>query len=601
MAIPIRMPEINFDWLAELPTRSAAARIRQARESLGDLSAGDAKSLEAAATRLLQAGDLEGSLRLQNAATARRGVDQRGISDRLYFDKILPALRASQQAEGDSGYESPVIPQSGGAGDYNPAPSPFPNPPAPGTQSSIPEPVEIPPSPTLAERPQRSPSEEILAQAEDAPTPLTLGPQLAQAGGGPIPGLMPPAPEGGVPTSGWAAGIQARPAGPPLAVQQAQPQQQGPILPSQLKKMQTNREIQRLTNDLFSIPPSMRNSEAAKVLSTKLKDAINRTELSKEDREYEFDQIQNRYHGDPLQTKSDWRHSNEVGGKREEEMMKMWSKYVDEGDKGIALKSTVDQMKIIMNDKNFITGASAELFSQGVGMVRALADQAKALGINLPSDFLNRFEGVATAEKAAALSNTFTALSNQALFKTLGSLGNQISSSDRVFMEKAYNSLRNTKEGNKLLAEILSDAADKSIATGQAAQKYRLDRDAMGRRATAPGMKAAVDKAAADGAFFKNGELTEKGRYFQRQIDNIKRFPQEAYGMQEPVDAIPRPEPEGPGILERLQNTIRSRRPPEGGYVVDRIGQGINNFLGAFNQGLNPTRPRRPQSLGDLE
>lgn len=127
-----------------------------------------------------------------------------------------------------------------------------------------------------------------------------------------------------------------------------------------------------------------------------------------------------------------------------------------EGRKAASANATLGVIDNLMKDPGFRSGF-------GAGYEKTLQQAWVALGGN---------------PKEAATKEAFTALTNKTIYDTLGSLGNQISNSDRQFITDAFPNLSNTPEGNKLQVTIMRRMNERKLEIAQEARKYnngRLD------------------------------------------------------------------------------------------------------------------------------
>lgn len=118
--------------------------------------------------------------------------------------------------------------------------------------------------------------------------------------------------------------------------------------------------------------------------------------------------------------------------------------------------NTYDAMEQLMNDPNFYSGVMAE-----------------------PVAGLRRFFGaigLADPQSAVAIEN-FGALANESVLKALGgSLGAQISNSDRSFLQQTVPNLSFSEEGNRTLLAIQRAVAQRQIDVAQMARDYSAAR-----------------------------------------------------------------------------------------------------------------------------
>jgi muramidase (phage lysozyme) len=116
--------------------------------------------------------------------------------------------------------------------------------------------------------------------------------------------------------------------------------------------------------------------------------------------------------------------------------------------------NSYDAMEQLMNDPNFYSGVMAD---QVAGLRRFFG----AIGLADP-------------QSAVAIEN-FGALANEAVLKALGgSLGAQISNTDRTFLQQTVPNLTFSEEGNRTLLAIQRAVAQRQIQVAQMARDYAL-------------------------------------------------------------------------------------------------------------------------------
>lgn len=331
-------------------------------------------------------------------------------------------------------------------------------------------------------------SEQVLAAAETPVPEASAQTRVAQAGPGPVPGVPDLVPVG---------------------------------------RARAREEARILANELMRLPKGAPSS-AVNSLTARLRNSLGQLELSKEEKEYNLDMIERQRFGEPVVSRRVWRMEEKTGPDEYKDTRKVFIEgYRKEGKNSESLLQTIGQMEAIVRHPAFVSGQGTALVARGISGIAALRDAAKAIGVSDATiQGIAKRLGVPDGDLGkltvpAQLSEAFTALSNEAIFAKLGTLGNQISEGDRNFIQAAFPSLRLTKEGNILLLKIMKETAERGVANSKAAEDYMADK---GVQATVVGLDRAVRRIAESSSLFadKNGRLTERGELLKRQIDEAQ-------------------------------------------------------------------------------
>lgn len=469
MAENIHFPKVSFDWLAELPQIAEQAQEKRTlKETLADLKSSDPGALEKKAAQLFSRGMIDEGMKLQNAATARRALAQRGAQDAL----TLEWLRNSQNRPppgalptGVGGDESTVdIPLRGGPAPAAP-PSPFgPNPLSSGPQSNAP-PVE-PPVP-VAQAPE-SPSNQMITAAQ-------RGTEVRPQDGGPQPQLAGPLPQPDTPPApaqpSWLPAAQAQPMTTPPPAPRPPPNY-GPVGvdPGQAD---ARAEVARIGQSLAGMPPKVAQSGEGRALLQQFNSALTRLKVDPKERDYQLARIQRAQNGEPDFSRAEYDFEKTVAPKRFEEFQKTYTKYSDEEKEGRKLGQTTYRLGEILRNDKFAAGAPGYLDMAKRG-ISSFADTLRAHGV--PEGILPSRETLAAMNEPTALRELFTSLANQGVINALGgSLGRGISSTDQVFMSKAFPDLMKTREGSQLIVDFMDELASRKRLGAEAVRKYGKD------------------------------------------------------------------------------------------------------------------------------
>jgi len=514
--MPYKFPNVSFDWLGDLPQLSEEARGRATRQELADLDMSTPAGMRKAADKLWKSGNLqnmEAAQRLYSSALGREQLHQKGEADRQYGEWLKT-------------YRSGAAATPGTAPGAAPAPTvdiPLPPPPAQapavnwGGQGAVPGGPPLPPpaapapaapvhNPNMTEAPQ-SPSDELLARTEGQGMP-PRGPQLAQAGPGPIPGLTSPPGAPQVPGMEVFQGAQAQ----PMTTPQAPPAQLPPRLAGPGSEVDAARqEAMQAGSELIKMGPRMANTPAYKAYEQQFRSALARTKMSQSDQDYNLDRIQRAQRGQPEITKTDWELEKKIAPERYKEAEKVYIEQEKKGAQSQELFSTLKRLDEITKDPNFVSGKYAHTYGE---IVNRFASIAKLTGIQAPDISALRAKVNSIAEphlKAAALIEEFTSLSNNALMAHVGSFSKSFSDADRAFTERIFPQILQTPGGIAKIIDNLKAMAAYNTGIAKTARDYMKEH---GNNATPYGVHEAVQKYAAENPLFvdANGKPTERGQ-----------------------------------------------------------------------------------------
>lgn len=488
MAENIHFPKVSFDWLAELPQIAEQAQEkRMLKDTLADLKSSDPGALERKAAQLFSQGMIDQGMKLQNAATARRALSQRGAQDALMMEWLknsqnraapgaLPAASGGDESTVDIPLRSGPAPAA--------APSPFgPNPLSSGPQSSAP-PVE-PPVP-VAQAPE-SPSNQMITAAQ-------RGTEVRPQSGGPQPQLAGPLPQPDTPPAApaqpsWLPAAQAQPMTTPPSAPRPPPNY-GPVGvdPGQAE---ARAEVARIGQTLAGMPPKVAQSGEGRALLQQFNSALTRLKVDPKERDYQLARIQRAQAGEPDFSRAEHDFEKTVAPKRFEEFQKTYTKYADEEKEGRKLGQTTYRLGEILRNDKFAAGAPGYLDMAKRG-ISSFADTLRAHGV--PEAILPSRETLAAMNEPTALRELFTSLANQGVISALGgSLGRGISSTDQVFMSKAFPDLMKTREGSQLIVDFMDELASRKRLGAEAVRKY--GKDVGDFKASPMGADAAANRA----------------------------------------------------------------------------------------------------------
>jgi len=143
----------------------------------------------------------------------------------------------------------------------------------------------------------------------------------------------------------------------------------------------------------------------------------------------------------------------------------MYSKIGQEATKARSTISTLRSMDQLMKNPNFYSGAGADANLLTKRVAAAFGGDKALLDLGMDPT-------------KAGPQEAFRALSNKAIYDSLGSLGTGISNGDRSFIENAFPNLSNTPQGNAMLIKIQQRMEERKVEIAQAARNHnngRLD------------------------------------------------------------------------------------------------------------------------------
>lgn len=513
-----RFPNVSFDWLGELPGLAEEAEGRRNRKTaLADLNSSDPGSLRAVANQLFKTGNpknMELALRLHQTALGRETLGQKG-AELAAYQKLMSEGGGFKPFGG--GPTAPAAPPDSGYVDINAgqggqaAPSPFDAAPTRGLQVPTdrrgPGPgAALPPdlgsTPAAAEQLQRvaalggaptgltgsgapppalPPSEALLAQAEGpAPQQLAQGPSPSMLDAARIPIGPPPAPP-------------ARPQQPPAGSPDRQ---------------RAQAEAEHWASEYAKLGPKSQNTPLGQALKANLTKALSIATPDKDIIHWNIENAQRRQDREPPISFPDFMNENKTVEERYKNSSKAYSKYHEDESKARDLLNSIGPMQAIVDHPDFASGKGTKVIAQFKSGLVGLAKNAESLGVPVERYLPKGWQNIQDTTK---LQEVFTALSNQAIYAKLGTLGNQISTGDLKFVIEAFPSLSTTPEGNRLLLRILRETAVHAVSAGEKAREYMQSKET---RATPHGLHAEVQKWADANALFmdKHGNLTERGK-----------------------------------------------------------------------------------------
>lgn len=488
----VTVPNVSFDWLAELPNLAEQSRLLGARRAaLADLNSADPRSLDATIAKLMAAGDTETAIKLYQARTQRISAQQRSAEQEQYL-RMLPSIlgragatQAATQAA-QSGFPPGVSPDAavyGIPGGVETAPSTTP----PAAAGAFPAPPPITPGGTTTVPPglvPPGPQSALPAPPLSVAEKLQQGMPVQLAGPMPTPDTGPPPEAPGLPTNPppWARGAQI-PAPPTMpAASATRPTAPiGPGVPDQGAAA-----VQSALVNAYSLTPRAPQS-AVNAARMQLQEAMAAAKVDPQVRMWHLDNLQRKQLGEPIQSFPDYVSEPDFRKRRFDAVMDAFTGlsprgggiggYRTEQIKAQDVLGTIRGLEAIVGDRAFVSGADSNKIEKFASRLSTITGFARSLGIpeNLIPDIraLNQGDGPA---RTAALQNAFNSLTNALVYKMTGGLGNQISNADREFIERIKPSLQNSVAGNMLLIKILRTTAEKAVKGGLAAAEYMSDK-----------------------------------------------------------------------------------------------------------------------------
>jgi hypothetical protein len=564
----ISLGQSDFSWLGNLPDVMDTARIKQSERNLGSVDFNDPAAVSRRAGQLIAIGDMEGALKIQQAAQSARALNEQ-IAQRHAWEEYHRKILAG------GGLPEPLTPPLASPTPLTATPGAPPSaaPPSMAPEAPLPfSPVSATPAPTsLADlKPQlppslgavgrMSPSDAIIAAAQAGMNPAQqalpqYAPRYAQAGGvtpepTEPPPLIPPSAPAGIPGMPGSAGpgipgITSGPVAPNLrpAPGPAAPAAPGapatPMLASPSlspaaiattlvdPSERASQQIKRYQMLLMGLPP---NSPGAigmyKALSAGLDAALANAKPDPELRQYLYDQNQNVLQGLPIESRADWRTKQATAAGTAGEVIDYYkNEFYKPARTAEGVLNQAASLLTVANDKNFVSGIGAQEYGKVANTASSMlrigqnlgifsADDAKGLGSQLQALLKD-------PTQTAALQGLANGIANQAIVGLLGgSLGRSISDADRNFIAQVAPTLMQTKEGYIALAGYLRLISQHAVEADRTALQYR--RDAR-QRANVPDMIDAVNKFGSEHRMFMNddGTLTKTGQEIQGLVDKI--------------------------------------------------------------------------------
>jgi hypothetical protein len=241
----------------------------------------------------------------------------------------------------------------------------------------------------------------------------------------------------------------------------------------------------------------------------RLNQVLDQMKLSPEERAYHQFNIQNAEQGKPVLTRDEYKAHRENAPVIFKELVDATAPYAKEAKGATDVRTQLGLMRAITKNKNFISGEpGSSIVMRFATMASSLKSSLLAMGVPVENINIDRLTG------PAALMESFNALSNSAVMASLGgSLGNQVSNSDRLFIESAFPNLRMTKEGNQLLIEMLDKLSERKIRLGNMAAAYREEHKTRGT-GTASDMQTRIQKYIDTNHLLadESGKLTDLGQ-----------------------------------------------------------------------------------------
>ena len=576
MASNLHLPDVSFDWLANLPNVVEETRKQGVLNTgLRGLDLTSADALDKAADRFYKQGLFDQAIKLTTAAQNRREQEARaGFANSDLIGAILGG-GAPSQAEPKPITKPPFV--------FNdpdePQPQPTVVPPAATSggpswlgPAQVARPPGVAPAPAVGPPTLRqsglppSPSEQMLAQAEGGPGPMApRGPQLAGPATSTIPisppasgafGANPLAPGGpGVSTGQLPAGPQvappvaARPA-PAQAPAQAPVEVPGINEPTMAPE-EARAEVLRLGALIPQLYARKVRPEVMQAVMAKYRNALSQSNMTKEQQEY-LTAMRQRPPEERVRI-DEYEAQKKVAPEELKAARDRYKVYNETGDKARNVLTTIGQMQTLLKDPNFTSGEGTEVWRRAGSLAAGLISTAESLGVD--EKVIKPLKDAVLTRKAirgAEVGNMFTALANDSVFKTLGTLGNQISEGDRNFISAAFPSLQLTPGGNAMLLEHMAAIAKRNLKIQDLVQQYKTH---YGFRTTEEGLDTAVKKYADSHPIFahNDGKLTAAGEKLQSQVEALGVTTQPPPQTRTPaaIPSIPPGAPAGSIIIEK--------------------------------------------------
>lgn len=366
----------------------------------------------------------------------------------------------------------------------NPAPPPGPpmlpipggqTPPITGPQPNEPYPG-IPPGQSGQRIGGLTPTNQVLAQAQQPPTP-PAPPPTQLAGPPPTPDTVPApvAPQGAVPP--WLQGAQmgAVPAQPQTAPAAAPPREVPRTVPG--LPPEVGAKLGDLANMAASLGPRASPTQRAFITQT-YNNLLEQTKWSPEVKQWQSERMDRFTRGEPDISLADWKLFNSNSSQFISEGLETYKHHSQERDKSGQVRTDLDALSRIVKNPKFFSGPGSEDYAYWANAATAARDAALSLGVPKGviegiSEGLGLGKDLERITEPAKLQQVFTAISNQAIYSKLGSLGSNISNSDRTFVQAANPSLLMSKGANDVLIDMMSALAQRKVDIGDMLDKYR--------------------------------------------------------------------------------------------------------------------------------
>jgi hypothetical protein len=444
--------DVNFDWLGEIPGKLEASRIRDVRkQSLANINVNDSKSLMSAGTKLFNAGDFEGGLKLIEQGKGLKQAETAAFSQEQYlaYLKDQQGKREGSVGVGPAGERyDPFFPAPAGTGARAPATGGAPSwlspdvlkgvPGAPGPRAeAVPDYENAPPYQVAGPVPTR---EGPLGPA--APGDETFGP-IPPAGTKSVipPGTLPTAPEA------------PRQAAPPTDI------------PGDPVAAEAARKAGDALDELKRAPGGAPGAAARQAAYAKARYYLNQATNDNDKKNWWIFNL-DRMRDAAEEGNTDIRPLNYGQYKLQESVAKgqfesaekLYQTIQDNRRKMEVLKPALDRLDAIGKHAAFTTGVGTETLEKGKAALVNFRDWLVKNGVEVPADIS---DGVDKATTSVRLREAYTSIVNSVIFDKLGSLGAQTSDRDLFFTKETFPSLKGSIKGNQMIIEYYQDVIQK--------------------------------------------------------------------------------------------------------------------------------------------
>jgi hypothetical protein len=445
--------DVNFDWLGDIPGKLEASRIRDVRkQSLANINVNDSKSLMNAGTKLFNAGDFEGGLKLIEQGKGLKQAETAAFSQEQYlaYLKNQQGKKPEELGVGPTapGYADPFFPAPPGAGVRAPAP-------AGGAPSWLSPDVlkGVPGAPP-------GPRAEAMPDYENAPPYQVAGPAVAgPTGPGPAPGdetfgPIPPAgaksviPPGTLPSTEapQRAPQPAMPPGDPIAAEMAK--RAGPAL-----------------ERLRMAPAGPMGAAVRQAAYAELRYYLDQAKVPEDKKNwwiFNLDRMRDAYAEGDTETQplnyDQYKHQKDIAKGQFETAEKLYQSAQDNRRKMETLRPALDRLEAIGKHEAFTSGAGTKTVEGGKAVLLNFKDWLVKNGYPVRQDIA---EAVDNATTSVRLREAYTSIVNSVIFDKLGSLGAQTSDRDLSFTKDTFPSLQNSVKGNQMIIEYYKDVIKK--------------------------------------------------------------------------------------------------------------------------------------------